>query len=137
MDCYEILGVPPEATGEEIRRKYHSKLKTLHPDKLPVEDRTPEKNEKFLKLQAAWEILRDCKKRQEYDLLVSADAATQIDLDDIPFCTESNTFQYKCRCGDVLKITIEQLEEGIEIYECFSCSLRIHLLYKDQNENLD
>jgi len=109
----------------------------LHPDKLPVEDRTPEKNEKFLKLQAAWEILRDCKKRQEYDLLVSADAATQIDLDDIPFCTESNTFQYKCRCGDVLKITIEQLEEGIEIYECFSCSLRIHLLYKDQNENLD
>lgn len=32
INYYEVLGIPPDATRETIKRAYHQKAKTLHPD---------------------------------------------------------------------------------------------------------
>lgn len=32
INYYEVLGIPPDATRDAIKRAYHQKAKTLHPD---------------------------------------------------------------------------------------------------------
>lgn len=61
---YEILGVAKTASADEIKKAYRALALKYHPDKNPG-DETAE--EKFKELAGAYEILRDPKKRQEYD----------------------------------------------------------------------
>ena len=64
MDYYEVLGVPRDATGEEIKRAYRKLARELHPDVNP----DPATQEKFKEVTAAYEVLADPEKRQMYDL---------------------------------------------------------------------
>lgn len=66
---YEILGVEPNASEDEIKRAYFSLARQYHPDSNPSESA----EELFLALQKAYEVLRNPKKRKEYDLLVHQD----------------------------------------------------------------
>ncbi len=63
-DLYEILGVPRNATQEEIKRAYRRLARQHHPD--VSED--PESEERFKQVTAAYEILSDPAKRRQYDL---------------------------------------------------------------------
>lgn len=63
-DPYEVLGVSRKATQEEIKRAYRRLAKKYHPDRNKG-DKAAE--EKFKEVQAAYEILSDPKKREEYD----------------------------------------------------------------------
>ncbi|KAI1339988.1 hypothetical protein F5Y15DRAFT_60850 [Xylariaceae sp. FL0016] len=63
-DLYKVLGVPRNATGVQIRKAYHDLARTEHPDK---KGNTPAGNEKFAKINEAYETLKDPGKRQEYD----------------------------------------------------------------------
>ncbi len=63
-DYYEILGVPRNATEEEIKKAYRKKAMEYHPDKNPG-DKTAE--EKFKEAAEAYEVLRDPDKRAMYD----------------------------------------------------------------------
>lgn len=65
-DFYTVLGVGPEASAEEIRRAYHRLALRYHPDKNPGDKRA---EERFKELAAAYETLRDSRRRAEYDRL--------------------------------------------------------------------
>ena len=63
FDLYEVLGVPEDATQEEIRRAYRAAARREHPD---VSGR-PDAAERMHMLNDAFRVLGDEKTRDEYD----------------------------------------------------------------------
>jgi len=64
-DHYEELGVARHADAERIRTAYRALAKQLHPDL--SEDSRSESTEAFLRLQEAYDVLRDPQRRALYD----------------------------------------------------------------------
>jgi len=65
-DYYAILGVPRNATQEEIKQAYRRLVKQWHPDLHP--ENRKEAEERFKEIQEAYEVLSDPEKRHQYDL---------------------------------------------------------------------
>jgi curved DNA-binding protein len=64
-DYYEVLGVPRDATADDIRAAYRKLARQYHPDvnkEAGAEDR-------FKEISEAYEVLRDAEKRERYDRL--------------------------------------------------------------------
>lgn len=71
LSHYSILGVRPDADAQEIKKTYRRLALEMHPDKLSdelSEEERTEISEKFLKIQAAYEVLSDPELRVKYDL---------------------------------------------------------------------
>ncbi|HEV8039378.1 MAG TPA: molecular chaperone DnaJ [Bryobacteraceae bacterium] len=64
QDYYEVLGVSRDAKEDEIRKTYRKLARKYHPDLNPG-DKSSE--ERFKKVQEAYDVLSDAKKRQVYD----------------------------------------------------------------------
>lgn len=64
---YDLLDVSPGASAQEIKRAYHKKSLSSHPDKNP--DRQEEASREFQQINSAFEVLSDESKRAEYDEL--------------------------------------------------------------------
>ncbi|KZT01553.1 DnaJ-domain-containing protein [Laetiporus sulphureus 93-53] len=64
-DLYELLGVHPEASEDEIKKAYRRKAREHHPDKNPDD---PTAGPKFQEMAAAYEILSSTETREVYDL---------------------------------------------------------------------
>jgi DnaJ-class molecular chaperone len=70
-DYYIILGVPADATDDQIRSAYRSKAKRLHPDHFEGSSAP------FRAVQEAYEVLRDPSRRRTYDDLLARERSTQ------------------------------------------------------------
>lgn len=65
MNYYEILGVAPNATKEEIDAARKKLIKKYHPDTHP--EHIEEYTRKIAEINNAYETLGDMKKRADYD----------------------------------------------------------------------
>ncbi|GLE02409.1 hypothetical protein PINS_up011247 [Pythium insidiosum] len=144
---YDVLQVTRECSADDIRRAYHRAARQHHPDK-----QGERANEAlFLRVQAAYEVLRDPTARVEYDKQLAQDAlCRQRDVEDVRIADEIAVsemereeivdeecgddgdarvvvYSHQCRCGDAYEITQEELEDGVDIVPCNGCSLNIRV----------
>jgi molecular chaperone DnaJ len=63
QDYYEVLGVPRNASDEEIKRAFRKLAKLHHPDR----NREPGAEEKFKEINEAHQVLSDPEKSHRYD----------------------------------------------------------------------
>ncbi|KAJ7345566.1 hypothetical protein JRQ81_001516 [Phrynocephalus forsythii] len=64
QDFYGLLGISKEATSREIRQAFKKLALKLHPDK---NQNDPDAHDKFLKVNRAYEVLKDEDLRKKYD----------------------------------------------------------------------
>ena len=63
-NLYKRLGLPKEASQEEIRQAHRKLVRKYHPD---INSEDPQAEERFKEVQQAYEVLSDPQKRREYD----------------------------------------------------------------------
>lgn len=62
-DYYEVLGLPRNATQDDIRRTYRKLARKYHPDLSKLDDAEP----RFKEVGEAYGVLKDTEKRAAYD----------------------------------------------------------------------
>lgn len=67
-DYYQILGVTKDVTDKELQKAYRKLAHKYHPDS----NKTKEAEEKFKKINEAYNVLKDPEKRKAYDNFGSA-----------------------------------------------------------------
>ncbi|KAK7198501.1 chaperone protein DNAj [Novymonas esmeraldas] len=70
-DLYSVLGVPRNATADQVKAAYKKRAKALHPDVNP----SPTAAEDFAEAKQAYETLSDPQKRSMYDMTGNASAS--------------------------------------------------------------
>ncbi len=63
-DLYKLLGLPTEASQDDIQQAHRKLVREYHPDANPED---PRAEGRFKEVQQAYEVLSDEKKRREYD----------------------------------------------------------------------
>jgi len=71
QDYYEVLGVPRNASDEDIKRVFRKLAKLYHPDC----NREPGAEDKFKEINEAYQVLSDPEKRSRYDRYGRVDVA--------------------------------------------------------------
>jgi hypothetical protein len=69
---YDVLGVAPEASDDDVRRAHHDLVRALHPDR--HHGRSPDPR-RLHEVNEAWRVLRDPATRRAYDDSIRQEAA--------------------------------------------------------------
>jgi DnaJ-class molecular chaperone len=88
-DYYQTLGVPRDASSEDIKKAYRQLAMQFHPDRNPGKEGWA--NEKFKEINEAYGVLGNTQKRQQYDRFGTAgnvgdifgNAATRTTFEDL------------------------------------------------------
>lgn len=78
-DYYEILGVPKDASKEEIKNAYRRLALQYHPDR----NKSPGAEDKFKEISEAYAVLSDDEKRVQYDQFGHAGIGARYTSEDI------------------------------------------------------
>jgi molecular chaperone DnaJ len=70
-DFYNVLGVSPSASADDIKKQYRRLAKQYHPD---ANANDPKAAERFKEISEAWQVLGDAAKRKQYDEMRSLGA---------------------------------------------------------------
>ncbi|KAM4731096.1 dnaJ homolog subfamily B member 2 isoform 2-T2 [Anableps anableps] len=86
VDYYSVLGVPRNASQDDIKKAYRKLALKWHPDKNP--DNKEEAERKFKELAEAYEVLSDKSRRDAYDIYgndkMRHSGSTTTDFSDFP-----------------------------------------------------
>ena len=69
------------------------------------------------------------KKQNERARMSAPSAYDEVDLEDMEWNEELKAYTYSCPCGDIFRITLDELHDGEEIARCPSCSLILTVVY--------
>jgi diphthamide biosynthesis protein 4 len=133
LNAYEVLGVEPTCTQEDIKTAYKKRILECHPDKLSGLSNSNSDNEEFLRVQRAWKLLSSTEERQKYDNAVLGTAVISRDTHSITEFTRvkgadgGDLFILSCRCGDRYEISEEDLADGYNTVQCNGCSLYLSI----------
>lgn len=73
-DYYRILGVERSAPEREIKKAYYALARDLHPDKARTPEEARQNAERLATISKAYNVLKDPRKRTEYDNSAGATA---------------------------------------------------------------
>ncbi|CAD8054820.1 unnamed protein product [Paramecium sonneborni] len=103
-DLYELLGVPRNASQNDIKKAYYGLAKKYHPDANPSKDA----KEKFAEINNAYETLSDENKRKVYDQVgMTGDEQDQAGGQD-PFSAYSSFFRQGARGGKAQEFQFDE-----------------------------
>ena len=73
--------------------------------------------------------------RQRYSLafLSTMSIYEEVEVEDLDYDPATRTYTYPCPCGDKFSITLEELWDGEDIATCPSCTLRIEIIYDEDD----
>lgn len=111
-DYYKILGVTENSSFEEIKKSYRLLAKKYHPDK----NKNIDAEEKFKKIQTAYETLIDPQKRYKYDLSRKKinDFHNIYDIFNINYDYQNNKIKKGKSIRITITVTLEDILKGIE-----------------------
>ena len=57
----------------------------------------------------------------------------EIEIEDMTYVEETQTYTYPCPCGDNFSILLVELYDGEDIGTCPSCTLKIKIIFDEDN----
>ena len=70
LPCYTVLGVTRESPRAEISKSYRKLAGKWHPDRFQRREEKEEAEKTFLKIAAAYDVLKDEESREEYNYML-------------------------------------------------------------------
>lgn len=149
---------------QELKNAYHNALLRHHPDKQPQRLPTPrslktnvttspsqpfpqDQIDIITQIQDAYRTLSDPILKKQYDILLSTSSSSArhegkgprpaqiISLEDFDEDAEAMVWTYPCRCGGDYKIREEEMERGVHLAGCGSCSEVVWVGYEVVDED--
>lgn len=57
----------------------------------------------------------------------------EVEIEDMVYDPTELMYTYPCPCGDKFRISLEELWDGEDIAKCPSCTLRIMVIYEEED----
>jgi diphthamide biosynthesis protein 4 len=141
IDYYACLSLRQTATLAEIKLAYHRALLRFHPDKRGAKLNSDCDVDISL-IKEAYTVLSSPSTRTKYDAQLKHSPsgprpAHVVSLEE--FEEDEGEWRYPCRCGDTYLIRGEDMEKGVHLIGCNSCSEVIWVGYEvvEENERVD